>query len=141
MAYEKTDVPTVKSQQKIREMIMAHGGFGIAFVSERDPEGKFPSSEGFQAKVIIDKKPYAVKIMAKVKKVSDIEQEERRIWRVLFYHMKSVFESADSGVMEFRELMLPYMVNATGQTVAEMILPRIDQSLSQSRMLTEGGNG
>lgn len=120
MAYETTDVPVVKSQQKIREMIMKHGGFGIAFISDRDPEGKFPSSEGFHAKVIIDAKPYTVKVMAKVKKVRNLEQEERRIWRVLFHHMKSVFESADSGVMEFRELMLPYMVNQEGRTIAEL---------------------
>lgn len=138
MAYETTEVPVIKSQLKIREMIMKHGGFGIAFISERDPQGKVHSSEGFHAKVLIDKRPYAVKVMAKVKPARDIEQEERRIWRVLFHHMKSVFESADSGVMEFRELMLPYMVNSTGQTIAEMILPRIDQSLDASRILTEG---
>ncbi len=138
MAYEQTEVPVSKSQQKIKEMIMKHGGFGIAFVSDRDPTGEFPASEGFHAKVIIDQKPYAVRVMAKVKKVRDVEQEERRIWRVLFHHMKSVFESADSGVMEFRELMLPYMVNKDGRTIAEMILPQIEQSLNASRILTTG---
>lgn len=138
MAYEKTAVAVTKSQQKIREMIMKHQGFGIAFVSDRDPEGSFDSSEGFHAKVMIDGKPYAVKVMAKVKKSRDLEQEERRIWRVLFHHMKSVFESADSGVMEFRELMLPYMVRADGLTIAEVLLPRIDQSISQNKMLTDG---
>lgn len=140
MAYEHTEVAVVKSQQKIREMIMKHQGFGIAFVSERDPAGDFDSSEGFQAKVMIDGKPYAVKVMAKVRKVKDVDQEERRIWRVLYHHMKSVFEASDSGVMEFREIMLPYMMRADGKTVAQVILPQIDKSIATNRMLTSGDN-
>lgn len=133
MAYEYTEVPVSKSQEQIRRLIMSHGGFGLAVVSERDPDGKFPPQEGFQAKVLIDKKPYTVKVMASLKLVSEPkrEQEERRIWRVLFHHLKSVFEAADSGVMEFRELMLPYIVTADGMTISEHILPRLDKALSE----------
>jgi hypothetical protein len=66
-----------------------------------------------------------------------LEQEHRRIWRVLFYHLKSVFEAADSGVMEFRELMLPYIVTKSGMTVAECIVPQLAKNieLNPARML------
>jgi hypothetical protein len=147
MAYEDTSVAVTKSQEGIRNLVMRHSGFGFAAVSERDPMGKAPSREGFHAKVLIDGKPYAVRVMAQLKmaptRMTDVqqqkfrEQEERRIWRVLYYHMKSVFEASDSGVMEFRELMLPYILLATGSTIAEKVLPELDRAIQTSpvRML------
>jgi hypothetical protein len=144
MAYEGTEVPVSRSQEAIRKLVMGHGGFGFAAVSERDPG--MPGREGFHAKVMIDAKPYSVRIMATVRIVSGrtalqdkdrIEREERRIWRVIYYHLKSVFEAADSGVMEFRELMLPYIQIADGRTIAEAILPQLDNVITgdPSRML------
>ena len=144
MAYEYTEVSVSKSQEAIRKLIMSHKGFGIAIVSERDPNHMLPSQEGFQAKVLIDEKPYTIKIMAILKSVKDNkqEQEERRIWRVLYHHLKSVFEASDSGVMEFRELMLPYVVTADGRTISEHILPRLDSALADKpeRLLNEGNS-
>jgi len=141
MAYEHTEVPIARSQEAIRRLIMAHGGFGLAVVSERDPDGNLPAQEGFQAKVLIDGKPYTVKVMAALRPVheSKREQEERRVWRVLYYHLKNVFEASDSGVMEFRELMLPYVVMADGMTISEHILPRLDAALAgkPERLLAE----
>jgi len=146
MAYENTEVPVARSQEAIRKLVMSHGGFGLAVVSDRDPALEF-AEEGFSAKVLIDEKPYAVRIMAKLKKPGRrltprqvdafTSREERRIWRVLYYHMKSVFEAADSGVMEFRELMLPYIV-VGDRTVAEHILPRIDAAIANPTRLLEG---
>lgn len=141
MAYEHTEVPVARTQEALRRILQAHKGFGLAVISEQDPQGKDPGLEGFQAKVLIDSLPYVIKIMAKVKAAPKYssdrqkglfrEQEERRIWRVLYYHMKSVFEAADSGVMEFRELMLPYIViPSTGRTIAEHILPKLAQAMA-----------
>ena len=65
--------------------------------------------------------------------------EQRRIWRVLYYHLKSIFESADSGVMEFRDLILSYIVIADGRTVAEHIVPNLARAVAgnPSRLLPE----
>lgn len=144
MAYDKTEVPVSRSQDAIRKLIMAHSGFAIAFSSDVDPTTG-ARTEGFHAKVMIDKNPYAVRITAHAKKPSQylsdrqreafVQQEERRIWRVLFYHLKGVYEAADSGVMEFRELMLPYLVTAQGDTIAERLLPHIDAALQSNRLL------
>ena len=140
MAYEKTEVPVVRSQDALRKLIQSHKGFGLAVISEQDPTGQDNSLEGFQAKVMIDAQPVVIKIMAKVKmpgkywsdrqKEDFKQQEERRIWRVIYYHLKSVFEASDSGVMEFRELMLPYIVTPNGETVASQILPRLAMVLA-----------
>lgn len=123
MAYEGTEVPVVKSQDKIRQMLIKHGGGRVAFISD-------PPLEGFQAVVQIDGKPYSIKIMAHLRAKRDPEAECRRIWRVLYHHMKGIFEAADSGVMEFREMMLPYIIASDGRTVGEHILPKLDAALA-----------
>jgi len=123
MAYEQTQVAVPKSQDKIRQMLVRHKGGSVAFISD-------PPLEGFQALVPIDGKQYSIKIMAHIRDKKDSEQEARRIWRVLYHHMKSIFEAADSGVMEFRELMLPYIMTNDGKTVAEHILPKLDAALA-----------
>jgi hypothetical protein len=143
MAYEKTLVPVARTQQHIKELIHKHGGFGTAFVSQTDPS-KATSVEELQAKVMMDGKAYAVRVKAKTKAPSKhlserqrqlfVHQEEKRIWRVLYYHLKGVYEAADSGVMEFRELMLPYLVTAQGDTIAERLLPQLDMALNSKRL-------
>jgi hypothetical protein len=148
MAYEKTDVAVSKSQDQLRKLIMGHKGFAFAAISQR-PNGVTQeiSTEGFEAQVLIDGKPFQIRVIANLKrpnkyatekqKAHFLDQEERRIWRVLYYHMKSVFEAADTGVMEFRELMLPYVVTGSGRTVAEILVPRLDAIVSSSRLLSE----
>jgi hypothetical protein len=54
--------------------------------------------------------------------------------------MKNVFEAADSGVMEFRELMLPYIVTKSGMTISEQLLPNLAKAIESnpSRLLGAG---
>src|SRR5258708_6323849 len=125
MSYEQTQVAVPKSQDKIRQMLLRHKGGSVAFISD-------PPMEGFQALVPIDGKSYSIKIMARVRDKKDLEQECRRIWRVLYHHIKGIFEASDSGVMEFREMMLPYIMTSDGQTVAQHILPKLDAALAGS---------
>ncbi len=143
MAYENTAVPVARSQEGIRKLIMSRQGSKVAFISD-------PPTEGFEAVVVIDGQPYRIRIMGVCQSPPDTkarrhfrygvigekpttdkfkadfcESEMRRIWRVLFYHLKSVFEAADSGVMEFRELMLPYIVTGDNRTIAEHLIPKL----------------
>lgn len=141
MAYDNTSVPVSRSQESIRKLIMAHAGFGTSFTSYVDPQGVRPPQEGFTAAVMIDKQPYQVKVMATVKKTKggDVEREVRRVWRVLFYYMKSMYDASDTGVMEFRELMLPFILTANKQTIAERLMSMIGDIVTNPvLMLTEG---
>lgn len=152
MSYENTSVPVSKSQEGIRKLLLENSASGIAFVSQSEP-----SSEGFEAMIPIDGKTYRIRIVATVRKIekkarrrrygapakSQIEVQEgenRRVWRVLFYHLKSVYEATNTGVMEFRELMLPYVVVKDGRTIAQHILPQLDKAIESrpERMLGEG---
>ena len=149
MAYESTEVPVSRSQEGIRKLIMSRKGGKVAFISD-------PPREGFSAIVEIDGLPYQIRIFGVCRQAPQQKSrrmrgrivgtkyttekfqeqfrmsEERRIWRVLYYHVKSVFEAADSGVMEFRELMLPYIVTKDGQTIAEHIIPRLANAIESN---------
>ena len=143
MAYDKTIVAVSKSQEGIRKLIMGRKGSKIAFISD-------PPREGFQAEVEIDHLPYQIRIFGVVaqdtssrtqkQRETYLEQEHRRIWRVLYYHLKSVFEAADSGVMEFRDLILPYIVTKSGKTIAECIVAQLEHAINHNpaRMLGDG---
>lgn len=123
MAYETTSVPLAKSQEAIRRLIFQNHGSGISFISH-------PPQEGFEAIVAIGELPYRVRIIATCEtcsKLKDQEQEERRVWRVLYWHLKAMFEAANSGVIDLRDVILPYLVTADGRTVSEHFMPKMHQ--------------
>jgi hypothetical protein len=123
MAYERTEVPIAKSQAQIRALIIKRKGAKIGFLEE-------PPRHSFVAQIELEGIAYQIRITATAKPArtqSGRETEERRIWRVLYNHLKMIFESSDSGLMELREIMLPYIVTKTGQTVAEMLVPQLDK--------------
>lgn len=149
MAYENTSVPVTRSQDSIRKLILSHGGSSVAFVSQ-------PPLEGFEAQVFIEAKTYRIRIRAECKPkeskrrhrswsgrpVKDnTEEAAKRVWRVLFFHLKSVFEAAETGVMEFSELMLPYIVMHDGRTISDCVLPQLDKAIAGKleRMLPAKG--
>lgn len=145
MAYEGTLVAVSRSQEEIRRLILANSGTGIAFVSQ-------PPMEGFEAMVAIEGATYKIRISAEVKlpekkrrrrygvlksELQRNDEATRRVWRVLFYYMKSVYEAANSGVMEFRQMVMPYVVTHDGRTVSEHILPKLESAINgnPARML------
>ncbi len=112
MAYETTEVAVSKSQDAIRKLIYAHKGTGLMLVSH-------PPREGFEAFITLEDTPYHLRIMATCRQFKEgsfrykggfekaVVQEERRVWRVLFWHLKAIFEAADSGVIDIRNVILP----------------------------------
>lgn len=103
-----------------------HGGTSIGFKSATKPE----LVEGLHCTIPIDGVAYSIEIIAHPKKERNYDSEIRRIWRVLFFHLKAVFESVDSGVLEFREVMLPYIVTHDGRTVGQHILPKLKDAVT-----------
>ena len=152
MAYENTSVPVSRSQEGIRKLVLQNKGTGVAFISQ-------PPLEGFEAHVPVDGKTYRIRIMAECEESGMTkgrwfrgrhiaprdrrEDQVRRVWRVLYYHLKGVYEASNSGVMEFRELVLPYIVTADGRTVAQRIIPKLDSAITSdpARLLPERVEG
>ena len=148
MAYETTEVAVSKSQDAIRKMIYRHKGTGLMLISR-------PPHEGFEAFIDIEQVPYHVRVMAKCKDVSHDrnrfkrtggplerawDQENRRVWRVLYWHLKAMFEAADSGVIDLRDVVMPYVVMRDGNTLSDMVRPRMGElmKMDSSRILGAG---
>lgn len=151
MAYENTEVGVSKSQESIRKVIYSHKGTGLMLLSQ-------PPREGFEAMVVIGDLPYHIRIMATCRtafkdgygySIRDVnstayvkkrEQEERRVWRVLYWHLKAMFEAADSGVIDIRDVIMPYVVTRDGRTLSEIIKPQMAQimTVDTSRLLPSG---
>lgn len=147
MAYEETGVPVSRSQDAIRKLIYAHQGTGLSLISR-------PPHEGFEAMVTIADTGYHIRVMAKAKTISThdsqnrlrakkayvnaVDQEERRVWRVLYFHLKALFEAADSGVIDIRDVILPYVVMKDGSTIADRLKPRMSElmALDSKHLLT-----
>lgn len=147
MSYDSTKVPIAQSQAAIRNLIYAHDGTAVNFLSQRP-------REGFEALVTLRGDAYHIRVMATCAHIDEIspqgkrrgqdalrslrEAEERRVWRVLFWHLKAMFEAADSGVIDMRDVIMPYVVTPDGRTLAEHIAPRMKeiQTLDPAKLLT-----
>lgn len=134
MAYDTTRVPISDSQQAIRKLVYSHKGTGVSFLSQ-------PPREGFEALVTLSEATYHIRVMATCNEKHGREQEERRVWRVLFWHLKAMFEAADSGVIAVEDIIMPYIVTPDGRTISEHIAPKLAEArgMDTSRLLTAGG--
>lgn len=149
MAYDNTEVPVSKSQEQIRTVVYGHGGSALSLISH-------PPYEGFEAIVTLEKTPYHIRIMATCQDVKQdkygktrtgaaltnaITREEKRVWRVLFWYLKAMFEAADSGVVDIRSIILPYVVTADRRTVADHLVPQMANLMKGDPTLMLGGGG
>jgi hypothetical protein len=148
MAYETTEVAVSKSQESIRKLIYGHRGTGLMLLSQHP-------REGFEAMITMQEMAYHIRVMATAKPVlkdkwgyglsatkqaANTEQENRRVWRVLYWHLKAIFEAADSGVIDIRDVIMPYVVLRDGMTLSDHIKPQMAQLMTTdpSRLLTGG---
>lgn len=134
MSYEDTEVSVARSQEGIRKLVYSHKGTGISFMSR-------PPREGFEALVTMQDRAYHIRVMATCQEKKNREQEERRVWRVLYWHLKAMFEAADSGVIAVEDIILPYIVTPDGRTIAEHVGPKLAElrELTHDKLLTAGG--
>jgi hypothetical protein len=56
-----------------------------------------------------------------------LEQEERRLFRSLALFVKAILEGVESGIVKFDEVMLPFAILADGSTVAQRVLPQMEE--------------
>ena len=65
-----------------------------------------------------------------------LEGEIRRRWRALLLAIKAKFEVVETGISTFETEFMPHTVMPDGRTVAEHILPRVEQAIAAGQMPT-----
>ena len=64
-----------------------------------------------------------------------LEKESMRLHRVLHWYLKTIFEAEEAGLLRSDAALLGWIEDASGATVAEVILPRI-AALSTTELLS-----
>jgi hypothetical protein len=138
MPYDATTVPVEKSQAMVRKLLADHHAGRIEF-GEMDLGGQRWAAVAFAidhraVRMRVPHKPVdgaAVRRKlqrARTKTRTDIladvmEQEARRIWRVLAWNLKARLEAVDEQVETFEEAFLAHLVDErTGSTIYEQLV-------------------
>jgi hypothetical protein len=138
MAYETTTVAVEKSQGEIRKLLAGHRASRFAFGEETDDGGVRWAAVtfghgGLVVRVKVPHKPIdgsavSRKLMrSRAKTRADVEaefveQEARRIWRVMAWNLKARLVAVEEGVETFAEAFLAHLVDpTTGQTIYEQL--------------------
>lgn len=135
MAYEKTEVAVESSQAAIRKLLYEHGARNFAF-SETEVESVSWAGVDFvhdeqrvRMRVPIrqvDQKVFQDKVRRAQTRTPEqigkelVEQEAKRIWRVMFHGLKARLVSVEEGVETFEEAFLSHLVDpVSGMTLWE----------------------
>lgn len=62
--------------------------------------------------------------------------EERRVMRVLYWHLKSKLETVEAGVLTFAEEFMPHLTLGRGRRVWDEFAPRLAASVAQGNDLS-----
>lgn len=140
-----TSVPVAQSKAEIEKVLMKYGA--SKFVSGWDHDG---ARIGFQISnrhirfvlPLPDKKSKEftlTEIAQKVRSEQDAEraweQACRQKWRALALVIKAKLEAVESGISHFEEEFLAHIVMPSGQTVSEMVLPKIEEAYKSGKLL------
>jgi hypothetical protein len=97
----------------------------------------WPTETGHMVKVRFDAVPLAPERGARGGWKVSPEQRERQAWRGLAWYIESLVKAAAFGLVQFETIFLPYFEAPDGRTVAEHIVPSIEEG---RLALTMGGS-
>ena len=114
----RTKVPIFQTIGEIQRTVERYGASGFQYAVEENRAGvRFTFAEP----------PRQIKMTVEL---PETEQSRRQRWRALLLTVKSKLECVASGIETFDEAWMPHiMVNATGQTLGELMLPDLTRKL------------
>ena len=150
MAYENTNVIVEKSQGELRTLLQKFGATEFQFGEGQDGNDRW-------AGVTFTHDNQMVMVQVRLKGPNETatkaleakarrahtrtrdeifgewwQQEERRIWRVLYWSLKSRMIAVEEHVETFEQAFLAHLVNpATGQTLWQHIAPAVESGAVQ----------
>lgn len=138
---EGTDVPVERSRAELESLLHKHGATSIAML--RDNEGVMLVFEmrGRRVKLAItnpnpgDYKFTPARVLRSSAQVDGAVQNEiKRRWRALVLIVKAKLELIASGGSSFEIEFMAHTMLPNGQTVGEVMLPRIAKSYTDNTM-------
>lgn len=144
MAYETTKVPVDKSQAGIRQLLVKHGADQFTFgegAGDQPWAGVEFAHHGLLVRMRAPLKVDDAELRAAYAKYrqrgakpesvwrrEQLEQEQKRIWRVLHWTMKARLEAVEENVETFEQAFLAHIVDPrTQRTLYERLQPAIEK--------------
>lgn len=140
-AYSDTKVSVDKSRADIGALLRKRGASAIMWLDEPDHSVlRFRWTRADLAFVarfdIIPTEPDGKAIRSlvansrKINRATDardalLERDQKRLHRVLFWYLKSIFEAEDAGLLKAEEAILGWLEAPDGQRVADKIIPQL----------------
>lgn len=128
MSYAKqTTVPISRSQEEIRKLIIKYGASEFSFAERADLAALMFQIQGKRIRFLLPlpKLPSKGATQASLK---TYEQLCRTKWRCLLLILKAKFESVENNITTIEEEFLAHIVLPSGESVAEVMIPQIQQS-------------
>ena len=118
MPYEATPVGVVKTKEQIERLLRGQQVVAIRFTS-------FPAYALLEFTRKVESGgliPYRVQLVPRSSSgnsAAGVDRAERQVWRVCYWWLKAKFEAIDFGLVEFEQVMLPYMLVQGAEGKAE----------------------
>ena len=120
---EKTKVPIFQSIEEIQRTVERFGASGFQYAVDENRAG---------VRFRFNEPPRHIKMAVEL---PDDEQGKRQRWRALLLVVKSKLECVESGIETFDEAWMPHiMVEASGQTLGEIMLPDLQVKLETGKL-------
>ncbi len=137
----KTDVPVERTKAEIERVLDKEGASQTLFGRDGSDSVVAFTLQSRQVRFRVTLPPresFHVTPAGIRRKASAIEpairQEERRRWRSLLLQIKAKFEAIASESETFDEAFLPHIMLPDGKTVAEFMVPQIEEAYASGRM-------
>ena len=138
---ERTEVTADRSKAEIERVLARYGATGFAYMTDAKRAAvAFQAHERNIRFVLplpsitdVSKTPKGRSRRGAVAE-QELAQEVRRRWRALSLSIKAKLETVESGIAEFETEFMPYTVLPNGKTVAESVVPMIDEAYKSGRM-------
>jgi len=132
-AYADTQVSAAKSMGEVMDLLEKRKATGMQWTAEGPVSTlrfRWKTSDGvdlcarFRVEIKPPTPPRGVRLTSE-QIGKHFEQEKRRMFRVLVYFIKNLFEAVDGGLLTLEQALLPYLEDASGATVGELMAPRL----------------
>jgi len=140
--YEDTDVPESKSQQDTQTLLRQHGVTMVRWTTTANLirlEFSWPYRDhelGFRLDLHVPAKDAAGNLLEPDRR----EQEARRLYRVLLYHVKAKLIAVEEGLVPLEQEFLPYLIGEGDRTMGDVVREQLAAgALANARPLLESG--
>lgn len=131
---EKTRVPITRSRDELEGLLRKRGAQGFASAWDQHGDTVEFLWRGMRIRFLLPR--------VKATKKETPEQADRRRWRALVLVVKAKLEAVDAGIAVLEEEFLAQIVDeASGRTIGQHLVPRIQAAKGLVRGLLPAGDG